>query len=116
MDVFEQVVADYSMGYAQTELESFFFELWESIKGDVESHRLPKNLTNRRALEIALWRMRADRVPIALSGRAGSDWRAFEDETKRYYRYAPNLEPKKEELPEYWREPIFPLGHLGDEE
>jgi len=111
---FKNAVVEYSMGYTRTELESFFLQMWENIKEETQNQKSLKVLKNCATLKIELWRMRADRVPMALSGRAGSDWRAFEDEAKRYCRYAPNYEPQENPLV-YWREPNFPLQRNAKE-
>jgi len=109
---FEEAVVEYSMGYSRTELESFFREFFGTIKEKVEKGTLPDELHDRHELQIALWRLRAYRVPMALSGRAGSDWRTFEDEAKRYHRCVPEIGLGKEEQ-RYWREPALPLQPYG---
>lgn len=85
-DDFEKAMVEYSMGYARMEIVSFFLTLWGNIKEEIESGKLPKMLADRCTLEINLWHMRTKSVPMALSGRAGSDWRTFEDEANRHNR------------------------------
>jgi len=80
-------------------MESFFRQLCKNI-----SKIKP---WEKSKLKIELWHMRARIVPMALSGRAGSDWRTFQDEARRYSRYAPGCEQKNDI--EYWREPPFPI-------
>lgn len=112
-DWFEKAVVEYSMGYSRTELESFFREFFGTIKAELERGSLPAVLRDSHQLQIELWRIRANRVPMALSGRAGSDWRTFEDEAKRYHRCVPEVGLGTEgQL--YWREPALPLQPARD--
>ncbi len=108
-DGFLNGVADYSMGYSRTEIEGFFRELCDKVEDEVSGKaKSPIVLANEYTLKVELWRIRAEFVPIALSGRAGSDWRSFEDEANRYHRYAPRVKfPKDTQA--YWSEPALPL-------
>jgi DNA polymerase III delta prime subunit len=104
---FEKAIVEYSMGYSPTELKSFFLDVSEMIS------KSPTVLVDDHSLRVQLWRVRANRVPIALSGRAGSDWRTFQDEAERYHRYASGVE-FGEETQDYWQEPSLPLrGNAG---
>jgi hypothetical protein len=87
-------VTDYTMGYTQGEIRDYMRTLRRSQS------------SSARDLLTELWRIRQERVPIALSGNPGCNWRTFRDETARLCRPAAGLEIGHDE--NYWKEPDLP--------
>lgn len=104
------LVARYTMGYTAAEIKDFVKE----VESSFELERSGKNRNVRRgsyesaeaALAIRLWKIRQERVPTALSGRAGCNWRGFQDEAARYRREAAGVPHRGDN--KYWDEPPLP--------
>lgn len=98
----------YSMGYTIRELQGFLAEVWRPIRLQIKEDIKCSLLESKEALCIELWRVRSRRIPIALSGRSGSDWRAFRDEAIRFHRYTAGI-PGPTGFEDIWSGPDFPL-------
>lgn len=99
IDRLAKIVADYTMGYSVTEVFTVFDEIISEIK------TLDPVLES--ALHITLWKIRTNRIPVALSGAAGSNWRVFKDEATRFARYAKGIDkPLADDA--YWHLPDLP--------
>lgn len=97
------LVVTYTRGYTWAEIRDFLQELWRS-----------NTITDEQTLKYELWRIRQEKVPMALSGNPGCNWRTFRDETARFRRPAAGLSSGLEDGardpkdPEYWDEPEMP--------
>ena len=99
------LVVGYTMGYSGSEIEEFLLDLVHLLRTG------PPPVRSRAEFEIELWRMRTERVPTALSGRAGCNWRTFADEARRFVRHAGRevrTGDDRKEHEEYWKEPVLP--------
>jgi MoxR-like ATPase len=97
-------MAKYTMGYTRTEISGFLDDLREALRERQKPGSAPEASRFVRDVEVEAWRIRARRVPTALSGRMGCDWRTFADEARRYAR------PPLRDLDEgYWEEPYLPV-------
>jgi hypothetical protein len=100
---FLELLVKYTMGYTQPEIDEFcsvlHYELEQSRTEGGGDGALAKS---NSMLEMKLWEIRATRVPTALSGRFGCNWRVFADEARRYAR------PPIIESAPYWEEPNLP--------
>ena len=104
-------IVTYTMGYTRDELRDYLTEL-----------RLLEPRTAKNDLHTELWRIRQERVPMALSGNPGCNWRTFRDEANRFKRGINRAEQAEDETdPEqsgnghgvgdsdYWDEPLMPV-------
>ena len=100
-----RLLVEYSMGYTYPELISFCDDVASAVGSDATDTKTPR-------LIIELWRLRSAKVPTALSGRPGCNWRAFRDEVERFSR--PRSEPvddsgeERDKWIDYWAEPRLP--------
>ena len=92
-------IVKYTQGYIWAEIRDFMNEL-------VESHELLNG--KKDELEFELWKIRQEKVPMALSGGPGCDWRAFHDEALRLSR-KPNTAPSTASFQDYWDAPALPV-------
>lgn len=74
------LIVKYTMGYTWAEIRDFQKELWSTGRIESDSDLL-----------FELWRIRQERVPTALSGNPGCNWRTFRDEASRFTRGAADL-------------------------
>jgi len=88
------------MGYTRGEIIDFVEELGRSTS-DTE-------FRDDTTIKKELWRIRQERVPVALSGGPGCDWRTFRDEADRFQRPATRSGPADES--DYWQLPNLPLS------
>ena len=95
----ELVAGECTMGYTRGEIIDFVEELCRSTSATAFSID---------TLKKELWRIRQERVPVALSGGPGCDWRTFRDEAERFQRPATGVGPADE--PSYWKLPNLPLS------
>ncbi len=94
---FLHFVAHYTMGYTRDEILDYVSELWRFVTDT-------PRLKNTSKLETELWRIRQERVPMAMSGNPGCNWRTFRDEAARFKRSAPGVSDDGK----YWKEPKMP--------
>lgn len=92
------LIVHYTMGYTQPEIRDYMQELRRA------QEKRPTNDTPQIP-ESELWRIRQERVPMALSGNPGCNWRTFRDEAARFKRPAIAEETQDEK---YWEEPGLP--------
>jgi hypothetical protein len=88
-----RAVVKYTMGYTHDEIRDYVHEF----------HRRNSATSASDDIEVDLWRIRQERVPIALGTSPGYSWRTFQDEATRLRRPAVT-EPSDS----YWREPDLP--------
>lgn len=93
------LIVKYTMGYTQPEIRDYMRELWRSQRSRTAEYSIA---------ESELWRIRQERVPMALSGNPGCNWRTFRDEAARFKRAAIESTGENMEEPDYWREPELP--------
>jgi SpoVK/Ycf46/Vps4 family AAA+-type ATPase len=100
-------IVNYTMGYTRDEILDFVSELRSSIflmsirlreelsESGVSGSELEQSLEKKMAKELKteLWRIRQERVPMALSGNPGCNWRTFRDEATRFKRGADRVPP-----------------------
>jgi MoxR-like ATPase len=97
-----ELIVTYTMGYTYEEIQDYLSELRsaeEQLARTMSGTRPTKGKLVRelrklqlaRDLETELWRIRQERVPMALSGSPGCDWRSFRDEATRFKRGAAEL-------------------------
>jgi DNA polymerase III delta prime subunit len=92
------LIVHYTMGYTQPEIRDYMQELRRA------QEKRPTNVSPQIP-ESELWRIRQERVPMALSGNPGCNWRTFRDEAARFKRPAITEETQDEK---YWEEPGLP--------
>jgi len=90
-------IVTYTMGYTWAEIRDFLNELWAKSS----------KISSTKTLKSMLWSIRQERVPMALSGNPGCNWRTFRDEATRFKRGAAGAEGAHED-PSYWIEPEIP--------
>jgi hypothetical protein len=91
-------IVKHTQGYIWAEIRDFMNELVELLV-------LQKKGVNE--LDFELWKIRQEKVPMALSGGPGCDWRAFHDEAVRLSR-KPNGVANTATFPDYWDPPPMP--------
>lgn len=69
------LIALYTQGYTFGEIQDFLRELAGAATSESSCE-----------LKLLLWRIRQEKVPLALSGNPGCDWRKFQDEATRFHR------------------------------
>ena len=101
--VLRDMVAYYTMGYCMEELRTIFKDILKALN---DSNRDWAG-RERGQLWVELWKIRTSKVPVAMSGAAGASWRVFQEEVRRYARFAPGgeLRPSDET---YWDQPEIP--------
>lgn len=92
-DSIESIVT-YTMGYTRDEILDYLKELEK-----LPMERQPPN-------DDDFWRIRQERVPMALSGNPGCDWHVFRDESMRFRR--PPYSESENRDKRYWIEPKMP--------
>jgi len=144
-----ELITTYTMGYTYEEIRDYLHELRSAAElltpkmeiGTPPVGVYPGRLSAShwtRDLETELWRIRQERVPMALSGSAGCDWRTFRDEATRFKRGATeilkssdrvtetsrldteeerrNRAERERKLRQYWEPPRMPGIDRDDEE
>jgi hypothetical protein len=91
-------IVKYTQGYIWAEIRDFMNELIES---------LTQRTGEAEGLDFELWQIRQEKVPMALSGGPGCDWRAFHDEAVRLSR-KPNGAANTTSFRDYWDSPPMP--------
>lgn len=103
IDIDIAAVVDNTMAYTRDEVIDYIIELGQYLAEDVMRHASVED-----GLNTLLWRFRQERVPMALSGKPGCDWRVFRDEAARFRRGATGA-TKGKDGDSYWKEPAMPL-------
>jgi hypothetical protein len=128
-DTYKPYIVKYTMGYTRDEVVDYVSELRSAMRSDRgrQKQEVPSAGSKKsdmdsavkerlkKELQIELWRIRQERVPMALSGNPGCNWRTFRDETARFKRgvdSAPEGDNSNDNLqdtdPDYWRDPEMP--------
>jgi DNA polymerase III delta prime subunit len=122
-------IVEYTMGYTRDEVIDYVSELRSAmlmmstseqtkLGTGAERPELDKMLKEKleKELKTELWRIRQERVPMALSGNPGCNWRTFRDEAARFKRGADIVskdDTTKEDIHQgidskYWDDPPMP--------